>query len=106
MSVRPGSPGAAAAAVAAVGDVAAAAAAAGDGGVSSMQQASGWLRPGWEAERRRIEGLEMLDELEEWKLLQVRVAVWLQRQQQCRIKQQCVPVVRCKKAPSSTALRV
>lgn len=31
----------------------------------------GWLRASWQAERRRIEGLELLDELEEWKLLQV-----------------------------------
>jgi hypothetical protein len=29
------------------------------------------LRPSWQAERRRIEGLELLDELEEWVLLQV-----------------------------------
>jgi hypothetical protein len=35
----------------------------------------GWLRPEWQAERRRIERLEMLDELEEWLLLQVRAVV-------------------------------
>jgi hypothetical protein len=29
------------------------------------------LRLSWQAERRRIEGLELLDELEEWRLLQV-----------------------------------
>jgi hypothetical protein len=33
----------------------------------------GWLRPSGQAERVRIEGLELLDELEEWKLLQVRL---------------------------------
>ncbi|KAF6261105.1 S-adenosyl-L-methionine-dependent methyltransferase [Scenedesmus sp. NREL 46B-D3] len=30
----------------------------------------GWLRPAWVAERGRIERLELLDELEEWRLLQ------------------------------------
>lgn len=34
---------------------------------------AGWLRPSWQAERGRIERLELLDELEEWKLLQVRL---------------------------------
>lgn len=33
----------------------------------------GWLHGQWRAERRRIERLELLDELEEWILLQVRV---------------------------------
>jgi hypothetical protein len=34
-------------------------------------EGSGWLRPGWVAERGRIERLELLDELEEWQLMQV-----------------------------------
>jgi len=54
----------AAAAAAAAGDAAGASAAADDAG-------SGWLRPSWQVERQRIERLELLDELEEWKLLQV-----------------------------------
>lgn len=70
-SVRPGSPGIAAAGASAAG---------GGGGADDddvvgvcsrqQQEVNGWLRPRWQAERRRIEGLEMLDELEEWKLLQ------------------------------------
>lgn len=43
---------------------------AGSDGVASVR---GWLRPSWQAERVRIERLELLDELEEWKLLQVRL---------------------------------
>jgi hypothetical protein len=30
-----------------------------------------WLRQHWQQDRKRIEGLELLDELEEWRLLQV-----------------------------------
>jgi hypothetical protein len=47
------------------GGTAAAAAAAAAGA------SSGWLRPGWVSERCRIERLELLDELEEWRLMQV-----------------------------------
>lgn len=52
----------------------AAAAASGSSGSSSS---SGWLRPWWQAERVRIERLELLDELEEWRLLQVGVGCWV-----------------------------
>lgn len=33
--------------------------------------AAGWLRPQWQAERVRTERLELMDELEEWRLMQV-----------------------------------
>lgn len=35
------------------------------------QQGLQWWSPGWLAERARIQRLEMLDEVEEWQLLQV-----------------------------------
>jgi hypothetical protein len=48
-----------------------AAAGGGGGAAAAGGGAEGWLRPAWQAEQRRIEGLELLDELEEWRLLQV-----------------------------------
>lgn len=42
-----------------------------DASAADDDAGSGWLRPSWQVERQRIEGLELLDELEEWKLLQV-----------------------------------
>jgi hypothetical protein len=47
-------------------------AAAAAGSDDSSSSDSGWLAPSWQSERRRIESLEFLDELEEWRLLQVR----------------------------------
>lgn len=45
----------------------------GRGGTSIRGSCGSWLRPEWQQERARIERLELLDELEEWHLLQVRV---------------------------------
>jgi hypothetical protein len=39
---------------------------------SAAAGCGGWLRPAWVSERARIERLELLDELEEWRLMQVR----------------------------------
>jgi ABC-type proline/glycine betaine transport system substrate-binding protein len=55
----------------------AAAAAATASSVQQQQPQLGlqWWSPGWLAERARIQRLEMLDEVEEWQLLQVGVHV-------------------------------
>lgn len=59
--------------------------AAGSGGVGSVR---GWLCPSWQAERSRVERLELLDELEEWKLLQVRLGCC----QQCHFSFAVLPL--------------